>query len=140
MGGTLCHCGTTQTPLRSLVTVVIMTGQTASHNQRFISTAIDLPTVNALLPSQQSDYPALRPLILVLKAALKQRGLADVATGGLGSWSLANMVIAHIMVGWLVSYFSMGLVSTVWAVLRALYLLNALVPYLVSAMKHAPRV
>jgi hypothetical protein len=36
--------------------------------------------------------------VLVLKSVLKQRGLGDVALGGLGSWSLANMVIAHLMV------------------------------------------
>lgn len=40
----------------------------------------------------------LRPLVLVLKSILKQNSLGDVAFGGLGSWSLANMCIAHLMV------------------------------------------
>lgn len=40
--------------------------------------------------------PALRPLALVLKAFLKQRGLNEAATGGLSSYSLCNMVLAHI--------------------------------------------
>jgi DNA polymerase sigma len=47
---------------------------------------------------QQQDFSALRPLVVVLKSILKQNGLGDVAFGGLGSWSLANMVIAHLMV------------------------------------------
>lgn len=40
----------------------------------------------------------LRPLAVVLKAVLKHHALADVAVGGLGSWSLANMIVAHLMV------------------------------------------
>jgi len=40
----------------------------------------------------------LRPLVLVLKSILKQSNLGDVSTGGLGSWSLANMAIAHLQV------------------------------------------
>lgn len=51
---------------------------------------------------QQQDFKVLRPLVLVLKSILKQNSLGDVSIGGLGSWSLANMVIAHLMVGGLV--------------------------------------
>jgi DNA polymerase sigma len=40
----------------------------------------------------------VRPLTLLLKCILKQRGLSEVYMGGLGSWSLVNMVIAHLMV------------------------------------------
>jgi hypothetical protein len=47
---------------------------------------------------QQQDYSALQPLVIVLKSILKQNGLGDVSSGGLGSWSLANMAIAHLMV------------------------------------------
>ena len=36
--------------------------------------------------------PPLRPLMLTLKALLKECKLHDVATGGLGSYSLLNMV------------------------------------------------
>eukprot|EP00873_Tetraselmis_striata_P013608 jgi/Tetstr1/433872/TSEL_023052.t1 len=39
-------------------------------------------------------WPALRPLVLALKAFLKQRGLAEVSSGGLGSFALLNMVLA----------------------------------------------
>lgn len=39
--------------------------------------------------------------MVVLKSILKQAGLGEVAFGGLGSWSLANMAIAHLMVGML---------------------------------------
>ncbi|KAF6265340.1 hypothetical protein COO60DRAFT_1040617 [Scenedesmus sp. NREL 46B-D3] len=49
------------------------------------------------LQSFQQDYTAVRPLTLLLKCILKQRGLSDVSTGGLGSWSLVNMVLAHLM-------------------------------------------
>jgi non-canonical poly(A) RNA polymerase PAPD5/7 len=40
----------------------------------------------------------VRPLTLLLKCILKQRGLSEVYMGGLGSWSLVNMVVAHLMV------------------------------------------
>eukprot|EP00210_Caulerpa_lentillifera_P001317 g1267.t1 len=40
--------------------------------------------------------PCLRPLYLVLKALLKSNSLGDVKNGGLGGFSLVNMVIAHI--------------------------------------------
>lgn len=48
---------------------------------------------------QQQVYTAVQPLTLLLKCLLKQRSLAEVYMGGLGSWSLANMVIAHLKVG-----------------------------------------
>lgn len=47
---------------------------------------------------QQQDFTAVRPLTLLLKCVLKQRGLSEVYMGGLGSWSLVNMVLAHLMV------------------------------------------
>lgn len=54
------------------------------------------PLVHSIL--QQEDFAVLQPLVLALKSILKQNSLGDVATGGLGSWSLANMVIAHLQV------------------------------------------
>ena len=45
-------------------------------------------------------HPALRPLALTLKALLRTAApapLNDVATGGLGSYSLVNMLVAHLM-------------------------------------------
>jgi hypothetical protein len=48
---------------------------------------------------QWSDrLPALRPLVLVVKLLLREHHLNDVASGGLGSWALANMVMAHLRV------------------------------------------
>ena len=38
----------------------------------------------------------MKPLTLVLKAYLNAQRLNDVATGGLSSYSLCNMVIAHL--------------------------------------------
>ena len=43
------------------------------------------------------EWPALRPLVLVLKALLKDAALNDVSTGGLSSFTLANMVLAHLL-------------------------------------------
>jgi DNA polymerase sigma len=41
--------------------------------------------------------PALRPLVLVLKALLKQNGLNEAAVGGLSSYALGNMVcVPHV--------------------------------------------
>ncbi|CAD7703427.1 unnamed protein product [Ostreobium quekettii] len=42
------------------------------------------------------QYPALRPLALVLKAFLKAYHLGDVKDGGLGGFALANLLVAHI--------------------------------------------
>lgn len=38
----------------------------------------------------------MKALTLVLKAYLKTQRLNDVATGGLSSYSLCNMVVAHL--------------------------------------------
>ncbi|WIA10156.1 hypothetical protein OEZ85_010360 [Tetradesmus obliquus] len=51
----------------------------------------------SFLQSFQQDFTAVRPLTLLLKCVLKQRGLSEVYMGGLGSWSLVNMVLAHLM-------------------------------------------
>eukprot|EP00976_Prorocentrum_cordatum_P020482 416383-Prorocentrum_minimum.AAC.1 len=39
-----------------------------------------------------AEHPSLRPLCLVMKAALQQRGLDDPSLGGLGSYSLINLL------------------------------------------------
>jgi non-canonical poly(A) RNA polymerase PAPD5/7 len=39
--------------------------------------------------------PALRPLVLVVKALLKDAGLNDAGSGGLSSYGLINMVRTH---------------------------------------------
>ncbi|KAJ8085150.1 hypothetical protein PM082_003934 [Marasmius tenuissimus] len=43
-----------------------------------------------------SKMPALRPLVLVLKSFLHQRGLSDPAMGGLGSYALTCMCISFL--------------------------------------------
>ena len=48
------------------------------------------------LAQQRQAWPGLRPLALLLKAWLRAAGLADVSRGGLGSFALALMVIAHL--------------------------------------------
>lgn len=40
--------------------------------------------------------PPLRPLALVVKALLRDRGMGEVFTGGLGSYAVTNMVLAHL--------------------------------------------
>uniref|UniRef100_A0A7R9V042 Poly(A) RNA polymerase mitochondrial-like central palm domain-containing protein n=1 Tax=Chlamydomonas euryale TaxID=1486919 RepID=A0A7R9V042_9CHLO len=58
----------------------------------------DGSAVNAAvyIAGQARSYPPLGPLVATLRAYLKHLGLADVATGGLGSYSLCNMVLAHL--------------------------------------------
>lgn len=50
----------------------------------------------AFAREQEQLQPAVRPLVLVLKSILAQNKLNDVSIGGLGGWSLINMVIAHL--------------------------------------------
>lgn len=42
------------------------------------------------------SYPALRPLLLVVKCFLRQRNLNEVYTGGLGSYSVLLLVVSHL--------------------------------------------
>jgi DNA polymerase sigma len=55
-----------------------------------------------LLPHQRAvsqqagEFPALRPLVLVLKCVLGQAGLNDASKGGLSSFALANMALASL--------------------------------------------
>lgn len=42
------------------------------------------------------DYPDARPIFLVAKTLLRQHQLNDVCFGGLGSFTLFNMVISHL--------------------------------------------
>lgn len=48
----------------------------------------------AIMKEWRIKYPAMRPLVLVLKAFLAQRQLNKVFSGGLGSYSLMCMVIS----------------------------------------------
>lgn len=45
-----------------------------------------------------SALPALRPLVLVVKAFLNQRGMNEVYSGGLGSYSVICLVISFLQV------------------------------------------
>ncbi len=47
---------------------------------------------------QVAAWPALRPLVHVIKSYLKSQRLNDVAEGGLSSYGLTYMVLAHLMV------------------------------------------
>jgi DNA polymerase sigma len=49
-----------------------------------------------LMTAACEELPPLRPLALAVKALLKERRLNEVWTGGLSSYSLVNMVIAHL--------------------------------------------
>jgi len=54
------------------------------------------PRAARFLAQQARALPPMRALVLVLKCYLKSLGLNEVATGGLSSYSLCNMVIAHL--------------------------------------------
>lgn len=46
--------------------------------------------------TQAAEYPALRPVVLVLKCILGQAELNDASKGGLSSFALANMAVASL--------------------------------------------
>ncbi|KXZ49555.1 hypothetical protein GPECTOR_20g409 [Gonium pectorale] len=50
----------------------------------------------ALVQRAIAALPPLRPLCLVVKALLKEAGLNEVFTGGVSSYALVNMLIAHL--------------------------------------------
>lgn len=54
------------------------------------------PRAARFIRSKVEEFPAARPLVLVLKYILQSNSLNDVATSGLGTYSLANMVIAFL--------------------------------------------
>eukprot|EP00184_Porphyridium_aerugineum_P004070 CAMPEP_0184694084 /NCGR_PEP_ID=MMETSP0313-20130426/2140_1 /TAXON_ID=2792 /ORGANISM="Porphyridium aerugineum, Strain SAG 1380-2" /LENGTH=686 /DNA_ID=CAMNT_0027152309 /DNA_START=64 /DNA_END=2124 /DNA_ORIENTATION=- len=45
-------------------------------------------------------YPALRPLLFVLKYYLQQKGFSQVYTGGIGSYTLIMMIVSHLELYW----------------------------------------
>ncbi|KAG2428422.1 hypothetical protein HXX76_011542 [Chlamydomonas incerta] len=54
------------------------------------------PRAAAFIRQQAAAYPALRPLVLVLKSYMRAEGLAEVASGGLSSYGLTYMLLAHL--------------------------------------------
>lgn len=48
------------------------------------------------LRRQVIALPPLRPLVLAVKALLRDRGLNEVFTGGVGSYAVVNLVVAHL--------------------------------------------
>jgi non-canonical poly(A) RNA polymerase PAPD5/7 len=54
------------------------------------------PAAAAWMRAQMAALPPLRPLSLVLKAFLQQRELNEVYTGGVGSYAMVVMIIAHL--------------------------------------------
>ena len=54
------------------------------------------PAAAEFVAREVARFPALKPLCLVLKIFLQQRELNEVYTGGIGSYGLLIMIIAHI--------------------------------------------
>ena len=54
------------------------------------------PASAEIVRENMKRFPALRPLTTVLKAFLHQRGLNEVYSGGIGSYALLCMVMAHL--------------------------------------------
>lgn len=48
------------------------------------------------MAQQSRAFPSMKALVLVLKMYLKSQRLNEVKDGGLSSYSLNNMVIAHL--------------------------------------------
>jgi non-canonical poly(A) RNA polymerase PAPD5/7 len=61
-------------------------------------------TAIAVIRKYLQNFPALRPLILIVKSYLSQRGMNEVYKGGLGSYSIICLVISFLQV-WLHSIF-----------------------------------
>lgn len=62
-----------------------------------ISIGVDNGLKNvAVIKSYIEQFPALRPLLLVVKCFLQQRGLNEVYTGGLGSYAIFLLVVSHL--------------------------------------------
>ena len=55
-------------------------------------------TAAALIRHQLQAWPVLRPLAYVVKQFLLQRGLNEVFTGGLSSYSTAALIISFLQV------------------------------------------
>lgn len=53
------------------------------------------PLAAEYVRQQLREFPAARPVCLVIKTLLKELGLNDVSTGGLGGYALANMAICR---------------------------------------------
>ena len=54
------------------------------------------PAAANWVTKQIAAYPPLAPLVLVLKVYLRRCGLNEVVQGGLSSYSLTLMVLAHL--------------------------------------------
>lgn len=54
------------------------------------------PKAATFIRSKVEDLSVVRPLVLTVKYMLKAMSLNDVATAGLGTYSLANMAIAYV--------------------------------------------
>jgi non-canonical poly(A) RNA polymerase PAPD5/7 len=54
------------------------------------------PRAVPLIRNYIEDYPAARPLVLMIKLFLQQRGLNEVFTGGIGSFSLTLLVVSFL--------------------------------------------
>ncbi|CAO1635717.1 unnamed protein product [Parajaminaea phylloscopi] len=64
---------------------------------------ISVNQTNGLLAAEwvnkmQHDMPAIRPLILITKHLLQQRGMSEVYTGGLGSFSVILLVVNFLQI------------------------------------------
>jgi non-canonical poly(A) RNA polymerase PAPD5/7 len=55
-------------------------------------------TAMPVIKKYLEHFPALRPLILIVKSYLNQRGMNEVYKGGLGSYSIICLVISFLQV------------------------------------------
>ena len=74
---------------------------TRVSNGQLLAVDVSIGTENGIaavefLRKNVVAIPPLRPLILFIKALLREKGLNEVFTGGLGSYAILNMVMAHL--------------------------------------------
>jgi non-canonical poly(A) RNA polymerase PAPD5/7 len=80
--------------LKAKVPIVKMVDRVSGCTIDFTFNVINGVTVVPIIKKYIKIYPAVRPLVMVLKLFLKQRGLNEVFTGGISSFSLTLMVIS----------------------------------------------
>lgn len=56
------------------------------------------PEAAEFLCAAVASWPALRPVCLALKCLMKEKHLSDVSQGGLSSFALSLMVLAHLRI------------------------------------------
>ena len=81
---------------KARVPIVKFTEKQSGHQFDISFDVANGPASAEIVKANTQRFPALRPLVTVLKAFLQQRALNEVYSGGTGSYALLCMVMAHL--------------------------------------------